>query len=66
MPRSEAQKKADAKYAEKFFLLRVKLPLDEKTVSPNGAWALVNREHNLWLLGRSGEKRLTADGAEKM
>lgn len=30
MPRSEAQKKADAKYAEKFFLLRVKLPLDEK------------------------------------
>lgn len=31
MPRSEAQKKADAKYAEKFFLLRVKLPLDEKT-----------------------------------
>ena len=41
------------------------VPLDEKTVSPNGAWALVNREHNLWLLGRSGEKRLTADGAEK-
>ena len=30
MPRSEAQKKADAKYAEKFFLLRVKLPLEEK------------------------------------
>lgn len=30
MPRTESQKKADKKYAEKFFLLRVKLSFEEK------------------------------------
>ena len=32
MARSEAQKRADKNYAAKFFLLRVKLPLEEKAV----------------------------------
>ena len=36
-----------------------------RTFSPDGVFALENREHNLWLLGPEGEKRLTDDGAEK-
>lgn len=40
-------------------------PQSEKTVSPNGETALVNRAHDLWLLGKNGEQRLSHDGEEK-
>ncbi len=38
-----------------------------ETLSPDGKWALANREHDLWLIGSNGKSsiRLTFDGAEK-